>query len=180
MLYITCSAQENHPLFLLFKQQQKFYNCKWEVSCSDLDTWKFLLHVAHHSILSGRGGWICRYVDSIPAWGKQLEADLHVGKTEVTFWAHSPIGNSSASCSVIVYVQGKPSHHITLGNAFKWQKGREIHQNCIDFFHNSHSESQKEYLINQQQHWDTDDGWINHMLTINTKVTTKKYICILW
>jgi hypothetical protein len=59
-------------------------------------------------------------VDSIPAWGKQLEADLHVGRTEVTFWAHSPIGNSSASCSVIVYVRGKLSrHHVPLGNAFQ-------------------------------------------------------------
>jgi len=46
----TCSVQENHPLFLLLMQQLKFYNCMREIYCSDLDTRKFLLHGAHHSI----------------------------------------------------------------------------------------------------------------------------------
>ncbi|XP_063229164.1 sushi, von Willebrand factor type A, EGF and pentraxin domain-containing protein 1-like [Bacillus rossius redtenbacheri] len=45
-----------------------------------------------------------RYVEAVPPWGKQLEAELPPGRHEVTFVATNPVSNSSASCSVVVLV----------------------------------------------------------------------------
>ncbi|GLG98922.1 Uncharacterized protein GBIM_05483, partial [Gryllus bimaculatus] len=54
-----------------------------------------------------------RYVDSDPPWGKQLEADLKVGTTTVTFTAHNPLDNSSASCSVLIFVRDTEAPRMT-------------------------------------------------------------------
>lgn len=48
-----------------------------------------------------------RYVDSAPAWGKQLQADLPSGTSIVTFTARSPISNHTSSCRIVIRVRGK-------------------------------------------------------------------------
>ncbi len=47
-----------------------------------------------------------RYVDSEPAWAKQLEGEMRRGKHVITFRANSPIGSvAAASCSMTVHVK---------------------------------------------------------------------------
>ena len=47
-----------------------------------------------------------RYVDTHPAWGKRLEADLTVGVTVVTFRARSHNSNLNEICRVVITVKG--------------------------------------------------------------------------
>lgn len=46
-------------------------------------------------------------VDSHPAWGKQLQAELPIGETVVTFRARSPKGNLNDLCRVLITVKGE-------------------------------------------------------------------------
>ncbi|KAJ9573729.1 hypothetical protein L9F63_008892, partial [Diploptera punctata] len=88
---------------------QPFIQCPRDVKV-DLPPHQNTVHVRIPQPKSNMDWW--RYIDSIPSWGKQLEADLTPGKTEVTFWAHSPVGNSSASCTVIIYVKDSESPRV--------------------------------------------------------------------
>ena len=45
------------------------------------------------------------YVKSYPKWAKNLEAELGLGKTLVTFTATSPLSNQVASCSFTIHVR---------------------------------------------------------------------------
>lgn len=45
------------------------------------------------------------FVKATPDWAKQLEAEMGLGKTLVTFQAMSPISEDSASCSFTIHVR---------------------------------------------------------------------------
>jgi HYR domain/Sushi repeat (SCR repeat) len=47
-----------------------------------------------------------KYVDTNPAWGKNLEAQLPVGITTVTFRARGPQTNLNDICRVVITVKG--------------------------------------------------------------------------
>ena len=51
---------------------------------------------------------VSRYEDvrSTPAWAaKDLEAELEIGKTQITFYATSPFSREVASCSFTIHVR---------------------------------------------------------------------------
>jgi hypothetical protein len=50
--------------------------------------------------------WV-KYVDSSPAWGKNLEAQIPAGVTTVTFRARSPTSNLNDICRVVITVKGR-------------------------------------------------------------------------
>ena len=47
----------------------------------------------------------CRYVSAEPAWAKQLEGEMMLGKHTLTFLASSPVTNQTASCQMQIHIK---------------------------------------------------------------------------
>ncbi|EZA47230.1 Fibrillin-2 [Ooceraea biroi] len=55
-----------------------------------------------------------RYVNASPPWAKQLEANLPVGTTVVTFTAWSPISNYTSTCRIVIRVRDTENPKVTM------------------------------------------------------------------
>ena len=54
-----------------------------------------------------------RYVDSDPAWAKQLGGELLVGLNRIKFTVRSPISNLTATCNFTIQVLDKEAPRVT-------------------------------------------------------------------
>ena len=63
--------------------------------------------------------WV-RYVDSEPAWAKQLGGELDVGFHTIVFRVRSPVSDLTASCNFTIEIFGKFIHSSTYSYSDCW------------------------------------------------------------
>nr|CAD7446655.1 unnamed protein product [Timema bartmani] len=89
---------------------EPFIQCPRDIKV-DLPPRQSYTHIRFQQPKSNMDWW--RYIESIPTWGKQLEADLGPGRTDVKFIAHSPVSNITTTCTVIIYVRDAESPRVS-------------------------------------------------------------------
>nr|CAD7456482.1 unnamed protein product [Timema tahoe] len=89
---------------------EPFIQCPRDIKV-DLPPRQSYTHIRIQQPKSNMDWW--RYIESIPTWGKQLEADLGPGRTDVKFIARSPVSNITTTCTVIIHVRDAESPKVS-------------------------------------------------------------------
>ena len=75
-----------------------------------------------------------RYVEAKPAWAKQLEGEMTLGKHFLEFIATSPVTNKTASCRLSVHIRDtEPPRVVTCPSSFSEVLSRGQHLKQISW-----------------------------------------------